>query len=401
MDRLLRSTIALRIIALILACILWLTVNAPSSNANGTPTDGIAEKFSRTLRVEVSPDVVLKSEDVSSATIQVRSTMWSVLSLSSQMANVQLVADASGLGPGKHVIPVIAMGMPNVGNTVVTINPSTVTVVLEKKITAMKPVKVLLQGHPIKGASVGNISVDNPSVQVSGSSSAVAKVSEVVGTVSVNGASSSVSKTVTLTAVDAKEEPVTDVSVSPGTAAVTVPVQTSVQSISLFPQIVGRPPEGLAVSGVQLDATSVKLYGSLTNPLPDKLMVQVDVSGLQASGPVKVKIPLLPGVDKVNPDSVTANITIEPGEAKMFSDLPVQVLNLPTGLTASLTPSTVSVRVSGPKSVVDGMTEKDVIASVDGSGFKKGDNQGTISVQLPNWVDTTQLTVDQVTVQVS
>jgi YbbR domain-containing protein len=401
MDRLLRSSVALRIIALILACILWLAVNAPSGNANGSPTDGIAEKFTRTVQIEVSPDMVVKSQDMASATIQVRSTMWSVLSLSNQMANVQLVADAEGLNAGKHTIPVIAMGMPNVGNMVVTINPSMVNVVLEKKVTMMKPVKVLLQGHPVKGATVGTISVDNPSVQVSGAASNVAKVAEVVGTVSVSGASSSISKAVSLTAIDAKGQPVSDVNVSPGTASITVPVQTSIQSISLFPQIVGQPPEGLAVSGVQLSATSVKLYGSLSQSLPEKLMVPIDVTGLQASGPVKVKIPLLPGADKVDPDTVTANVTIEPSEAKMFTDIPIQVLNLPSGMTVSLTPSTVSVRVTGPKSVVDGMTEKDVVASIDGSGFKRGDNTGTISVQLPNWVNTTQLTAEKVTVQVS
>ncbi len=400
MDKLLRNSAALRIIALIMACLLWLSVNAPNGNANSS-AGGIAEKFTRQVQVEVSQNTVATSQDISTATIQVRSTMQGVLSLSNQMANVQLVADAEALGPGKHTIPVMAVGMPNVGNTIVTISPSVITVVLEKKVSAMKPVKVLLQGHPIKGANVGTISVDNPTVQVSGSNSVVSKVAEVEGTVPVYGASSSVTKSIALTAVDKQGKPVTDVGVTPSTVNVTIPIQTSIQSVGVLPQIIGQPADGLAVSGVKLSVTSAKLYGVLNQPV-NNIMVPIDVNGMKSSGPVKVQIPLLPGIDKADPESVTAEVTIEPMESRMFTDLPIQVLNLPSGMKATFkSDSTVSVRVSGPKSIVDGMAEKDVIASVDGSSFKNGDNTGIIKIQLPNWVNATELSTNNVTVQVS
>ncbi len=403
MNRLLRSTVVLRILALILACILWLTVNAPSGSTNGSNQEGIPEKFSFPIHVQVGPDMVVSSQSTTTAIIQVRSAVWTVVSLSSQMGNVHLIADAENLNPGQHTLPVLIMGMPNIGGNSVTVSPATLLVVLDKKVTAMKPVKILLHGRPVKSAYIGNISVDNPMVEVTGASSAVSRVTEVVGSVSVTGANSFLFRTVQLTAVDANGRPVGNVTVAPGIANVTIPVQMLIQKMSVLPQIVGQPGDGFAVSGVQLNVASVDLYGPLSTSLPlQTIMVPVDVTGMQASGTVSVHIPPLSGVNMVAPASVTAQVTIEPSSTSLFTDLPVQVINLPSGMTAVLpTSPKVSVRVVGPQSVVSMMSAQSITVYVDGSGLKQGDTIASIRVQLPNWVSASQVTMDKVPIQVS
>lgn len=403
MNRLLRSTVVLRIIALILACILWLTVNAPNSNATNANQDGIPERFSFPVHVQVSPDMVVTTQDAVNAIIQVKSSMWTVVSLSSQMTNVQLIADAQGLAPGKHTIPITAIGMPNIGSSSVSILPASLTVSIDKKTVTMKPVKILLQGKLLKGAKIGNISVDNSMVEVMGAVSSVSRVADVVGSVSVNGVHSLIFKTVSLKAVDMRGQPVANVTVIPGTVNVTIPVQTLIQRMSVLPQVVGQPAQGFAVSGVQLNGSSIELYGPLSTSLATKtITIPIDVTGMQASGEVRANVPPISGVDKVSPETLVAHVTIEPSITRLFTDLPVSVINLPSGMNAVIpTSSNVSVRVTGPQSVINRMSEQDVKVYVDGSQVNRGDKTAKIGVQLPDWVSAIQVSLESVPIEVS
>jgi YbbR domain-containing protein len=60
----------------------------------------------------------------------------------------------------------------------------------------------------------------------------------------------------------------------------------------------------------------------------------------------------------------------------------VQVVGLPTGMTAQILPSTVDVIVSGPLPLLDTLTRQDIRVSVDVSGLLPGTHQLKARVEI-------------------
>lgn len=398
MDKYLQNNTVLRIVALILACILWLNVSAPVSSPTASAVSGIAQKFPFPVHVQVSSNMVVSSIDSPTVFVNVRGTAFNITSLPAEMLNVQVVANARGLGAGKHVLPLALLNMPSVSST---IEPATITVTLAPRIVVDKTIKVTVQGQPATGYVAAEPMVDLPTVQVSGASANVSEVADVVATVSVEGATNSVTQMVTLTAVNAHQQPVSGVDVNPSTVNVTIPVQTAKLAATLVPQITGNPAAGFSVSGVTLNPSAVIVYQSAKAGIVSTVSVPIDVSGFRTSQTVRIKIPLSGAMEKIEPSTITATVNIEPSQTRAFSSIPIVVQNAPTGVHVTLSgTTTVDLRVTGPASVVQAMSNSDVAVYIDAGQLKQGDTSAPLKVTLPDWVQVTQLSASAVPVQV-
>ncbi|MCL6594113.1 MAG: hypothetical protein K6T31_09070, partial [Alicyclobacillus sp.] len=295
MDRLLHNNVVLRVIALVLSCILWLAVNTGSG---GPDTSGYVKPFTYSVRVEVPSGMVATSVDVQTATVEVQTDAFHAAALAAQMMNVSVVADARGLGPGRHAVPLVALNMPAVAYT---LQPAAVNVVLEPLSSAEKPVVVTLSGKPAGGYATGTPQPAAPEVTVSGPQSRVASVARVMAVVSVDGATQTVNSAASLRAVDNNGQPVSGVEVNPASLRVTVPVQAVGTSVHATVQITGRPAAGWAVAGVDISPQNLTATGTAAATLKS-LDIPVDVSGWQSTRTVTVDVPRPSGVDQVVPD---------------------------------------------------------------------------------------------------
>lgn len=404
MDRFLRNNNVLRILALILACILWLAVHAPadaqaqSSNVNS----GVTQGYTKPIHVQVNSDMVVTSMSHSTATVNVTTSSYLQLAkMPSEMNQVQLVVNAQGLSAGTVTLPIAAESMAsNIQHY--SLKPQTITLVLEKKATAERSVDVEMKGTVASGFTVGKLNVNAQSVEVSGAPEVVNKVKRVVGSLDVGGFNSTQTKIVNLVPVDANGNQVHNVDLSPSSVSVNVPVQPMQEKVNLQPEITGIPAPGYAVAGVKLDNTQVSEVGLGQSDLPKTgLNVPVDVSGLSKSTTQNVPVPLLQGMTKVTPDTVSAKVTIEPSATIVFKQVAVSVQNEPSGLKVTLPNNPkVDITLTGPTNIVQNMSAGDVQAYVDASNLKKGSTQATITVSVPKWVDVTNLSQRTVTVQV-
>ncbi|WAH37431.1 CdaR family protein [Alicyclobacillus dauci] len=405
MDRFLRNNNVLRILALVLACIIWLAVHAPTDASASTPQQQsgmtLTQDYQFAIHVESGDDVVVASMDQSTATVKVTAGYLRIPSLPADMLKVQLVANAQGLGPGTQTLNIAAVGMPNDVKRY-TIVPQTVTVVLEKKVHVQKPIDVQVKGTPAQGYSLGSFKLNTESVDVSGANSLVQSVAQVVGTLDVTGMKDSGTKIVNLTPVDVHGNPVQNVDLAPSTISVDVPIQTSEEKVKLQPEVTGSPAPGYAVSGVTLDNQDVSEAGLAQSDLPaNGLNVPIDVTGLSQTKTLTVPVPLLQGMTKVTPDTVSATVTIEPSATVTLKQVPVSVQNQPKGKTVTLPDAPkVDVTLTGPQSVISKLSAKDIQAYVDASTLKPNQNQADVTIRVPKWVSVTDISQRTVAVQI-
>jgi YbbR domain-containing protein len=393
-DKFLANNNVLRIVAIILSCILWFAVQ-PSPDSGAVTTDTGVSKFPVAVHVEAPDDTVVTRVEPSTAIIVVHDSVLGVQALAEQMLNVELVADVRGLGPGSHDVPLQAVHMPPVQYE---IDPSTVTVQISDRATTTRPVHVVVRGNPATGYSVGQATCDVQNVQVTGARQVLDRVASVAAYVSVQGATKDVSAQVSLAAVDARGNPVTGVTLSPTTANVSVPIVAPHRQVRLRLEVTGTPAAGYDVAGLTVEPNTVTLYG--TN-LPATVTLPVDVSRLNRTRTLQLKVQLPDGAVQAEPAVVAVKVRLESSATKSFT-VPIVIRNSPAGETVALTDKTqVSVQISGPQSQVKRLTADDVKAYIDAKELKPGDKKANVQVDVPDGIKVTQLSDARVAVKVT
>jgi YbbR domain-containing protein len=85
----------------------------------------------------------------------------------------------------------------------------------------------------------------------------------------------------------------------------------------------------------------------------------------------------------VGEQTVLVQASISPIESSLtLSNEIVQVVGLPTGLTAQVLPATVDVIVSGPLPLLDTLTRQDIRVTVDLTGLTAGTHQLVPKVEI-------------------
>lgn len=134
MDKLLRNNTVLRVVAVIIACILWLTVNAPNETVSNTGTGVEKIPFTLPVHIQLSSDMSVTSLDRDSATVNVGGDFSNVMGLPAKMLEVELVVHAEGLAPGKHTLQITALNIPTEVSSY-SISPASIRVFVQKRTT--------------------------------------------------------------------------------------------------------------------------------------------------------------------------------------------------------------------------------------------------------------------------
>lgn len=401
MDKLFHSDVVLRILALILACAIWLGVNAP----NGTTSSGagLSQPYAFVVKVEVPQGMVATRVEPSFADVIVTGSGANVANVQAAMANVTVVADATNLSAGTHVVPLKLENMPNLSHTV---DPKSVSVTIKAMETAHLPVQVHLVGHLDPGYLEGTPKFESHSATVSGSTRAISKVIGVEARVWLGGKSSTFTENVPLIAVDSQGNRVEGVTVTPGYVTVTIPIDARKTQVNLVPQVEGTPAPGYAVAGITLEPAIAIVQGVAPKPAsgknPANLMVPVNVSGMTSSSAVNVVIPLTDTMIRVEPSAISAKVILEPSATRTLGNIPVHSGRAPKGEIVQIqSPKTVAVSISGPESIIRQIKPAEIVATADFSHLTTGDIVAPINVTVPNWVNVNQISTNQVSITVS
>ncbi len=319
-------------------------------------------------------------------TLRAPQSVWN--QLTARPDSIHAVLDLSGLSAGLHTVNV-QIQVAERPVRIVSANPSSVSIRLEPLVTKTLPLQASTAGQPAIGYQPGELSIDPKQVVLAGPQSIVARVTRVEVNVNITGIRDSLDQSVNIQALDQNNVRVTNVTIQPPAAHITLPVTRQGGFRDLAVKVVVR---GQVASGYRLDSISVSppvvtVYSSnpdLVNALPGVVETQpLDLESAKDNVTLRVPLNLPGGVSAVGDQTVVIQAGISPIQSSLtLSGQAVEVTGLPTGMNAQVSPATMDVILSGPLPVLNALSRQDVHVTVDASGLGAGSYQLTPTVQV-------------------
>ncbi len=274
-----------------------------------------------------------------------------------------------------------------------SVDPEELPVTIEQEISEVIPLEVRHAVPQDDPREITSTVAETTQVTVSGPSSSVGRVEEVILPVSLGNHQSSFEEAFTPYAVDSEEQRVSEVQILPEQIRTSVEIRSRGKTVSVIPVIEGVPAEGFSVQQRAALPDSIVVDGP-DEALESLLFVNtepVSIAGATQSISSEVGLSELPpGVTVIEPESgkVEVRVAIEDttSTAQTLTGLRVEPINLEPGLAAVIEPEGVNVTVDGPGSTLSSMTPSDVKTRVDVSGLGPGTYEVAPDITVPQGV---------------
>jgi len=279
--------------------------------------------------------------------------------------------------------------------TVLDFSPREISVILDR--LAVRNVRVTVdRGEVPAGLEIGTPTVLPETVQAQGPESRLRLVTRALARVRIDPSGIDINEQVDLIPVDVDGQPVAAVELSPGSVTVEIEVSTAETSktVPVTPDLQGTLPAGLTLASVSTAPAVVTLFGP-----PDTLgqitsiaTEPIDLGTVNGTADLERALVLPDGVRLgegiADVATVSLAVTVEQASRTILAGPVCQ--NVPTGLVCQPQVSQISVTVSGPRSVVAGLTAAQVVPILNMAGLAEGTHLVTPTVSLPNGVTLVQ-----------
>jgi YbbR domain-containing protein len=330
--------------------------------------------------------LIITNEYATSTRLRVRAQQdtWSHLTAD----QFTVTANLNGLGPGTYDVPINVEIAQHTHASVIGETPSVIRLVIEEIKTRELPIQTHLDGQLAVGWSAGKASVTPARVEATGPRSAVDLISEVRASVSVQNVRQTITQNLPLVALDPSGNPITNVTLKPDHADVTLPLtqEAGYKDVQIRPQPFGQPDPAYYIAGVQVVPDHITVRGDpqIIEAMPSVVETEpVTLDGLTADLVQEVTLDLPPGVTPVDNTKIQVLVTVKALQSSRRLTPQVQVVGLGKGLTATLSPKTVDLILSGPVAILNELnTDVDVIVTVDLTGLTVGTYNKEPEVQI-------------------
>jgi YbbR domain-containing protein len=294
--------LSLRLLSLALAIALWMAVAGEQTVERGIRVPLELVQFPAGLELPFEAPTLVD--------VRVRGASTTLSRVGP--GDIVAVLDLRGARPGRRVFQLNPeqVRVP-FGVEVVQVSPASIVIAFEKSESKTVPVNASTEGAPAPGFVIGKVTVDPPTVQVTGPENAINRTTEAVTeTVSVAGARESVTETVTVGLL----EPSVRVKTA-GNATVQVEILPGPRerSVKDLPVHLRNLSNGLSAQAVP-STVDVVLRGSregLNRLDASDVQAYIDLQGLGPGDyPLDVRVDVASaGVDRIDPPSVQVRIT--------------------------------------------------------------------------------------------
>lgn len=331
MDKWLDNPNFVRVVALILAILLWALVHldqstsTPNQHINRPITEQRMINDIQIIPIGLDEDMYyLRSLEPEYVNIIVRGYARDINQISPRDGQSRIVVDLSGLDAGVHEeVPLRSTGFPN--GVTVDIYPANVKVVIDEVQQKEVPVEIHVQGQPAEGFRVGEPIVQPGRVFVSMPSKELEEVVAVRTDIHIDGASDAVVEERKVNAINAAGEIIADAIINPSVVRVEVPITSPFTTVPLQVRVNGEPAPGYSVASFVQDPAEVTLFGSeeVLSSFEFYGSVDVNIDGLDRSQTISVPIPLDQRLRRVHPEEVNVQVEIVPSETRLLEDVPI------------------------------------------------------------------------------
>jgi YbbR domain-containing protein len=375
-----RNALFRLIIALGLALVLWgYVVNADNPDVTHTFANIPVETKN------LGGDFIL-GNNPGQISVEVRANRIRLETLTE--ASLHAFVDLSNLAPGVHSVPV-QVDQP-FGVTEVGVQPATVQVEIEARAQKRVPVEVKTVDSPPFGYELKAPQYKPTEVTVSGPGKLVDRVTAAVVTLSVQGRQASINGSQKPVPMDANGNVVDGVIMTPASVSIILPIelQFGYKTVPVKPSIEGQPATGSFMSSITVDPDNVTIVGD-PNLLAgiDFLSTQpVNVADVTTKVERQVDLILPGGVSMYKSQPVTVTVDVSQIQTAMTVSIVPKVTGLDSSLHSILSPTTVTVKVSGSPAALQSLQLNTVEATLDVTGLGEGTYDLTPKVSAPDSV---------------
>lgn len=365
------------LLALVLGVSVWV-----SAVSGADPNE--VRTFPRPIPIEVigqDPSLVLTSEIPSSIEVALRAphSVWETLT--NREDAVQAVLDLSGLSAGEHTQEIqIAVAIRPY--QLVLANPSAVPVVLEMLSQQTFPLSLSLSGQPAAGYQVGEATMEQSEVTISGPESLVRRATRTRVPVSLDSVRESIEELIPIQILDAQNEVLQGLTINPEAVRVNIPIsqQGGFRDVAVKVIVQGQQAAGYRIENISVFPPVITVFASdpeLVNELPGVVETQpLNLEDRKEDISTRLSLNLPENITVVGAQTVQVQVSISPIQTSLtLLNQPINVNGLEEGLAAEVFPETVDVILSGPLPVLDALTSDDITVSVDASGLAIGSYQ--------------------------
>jgi len=351
-----------------------------------TANDPIVEKtFPGAIPIEVigqSSNMIITSNlpVLSSLVLSAPQSVWDV-ALNEQGA-VRAVVDLSGLEPGTHNLPIQIQIVPRPVR-LVNQSPENVSLTLETLAVKELPVSLVLRGTLATGYQAGDARLDTELVTITGAAPMVDRVAKVRATLDVNQANQTINRIVTLVALDETDAVVNDVTIVPSEVSVTQEVSQRFGYRNVVVKVVatGQVADGYRLTNISVFPPAVTVFSAnpqIVSDLPGFVeTLPIDISGAKDDLDISIGLDLPDGVSVVGDETeVLVRVGISAIESSLtLPNVPIEVTDLAAGYRATVSPTEVTVIISGPVALLDRLQAEDVRVLVSAIELTSGTYQ--------------------------
>ena len=311
-------------------------------------------------------------------------------------SNISIGVDVSGIGePGRYSLsltqPTFLTDVPGAAITVLSKDPSTVTVEVDRRLSKPVPVDIQYSGTLPENymADKENRVLDHETVTVSGPQSVVDQIAMARIEVDLDARSESLSNHYAYTLCNEKGEPVdakmivTDVE----TVSLTLKI-VRVKEVALTLAITEGGGATEASSIITLDPKVILVSGSdsLLEGLESVELGTLDLSELEKDETLIFPIKLPEGVtNETGVNEVKVDVKFPSLATKSLTVKNIQPINVPEGLDVQIITKQLDLLLRGPKDAVESVKADNITVTVDFSGEQPGTAsvKALITVSVP------------------
>lgn len=383
------------VFALIIAVTLWVYVTQ-SSNPLEEKLYEIPVEYNNLP----STMAVLDKTD----TVKVRIQGYSGVLENIDTKDITATVDLSNANIGQYVAK-INIELPS-GVQLISVTPLDVEVDIQEMVTVEVPVEIdISEVWADDGCRILTPVAMTDVVSISGAKDNVAKISKAVVMVPSAKLSQSYSGTLPVLVYDKYGGSLEGlVKVWPETIDVMVPVIGDAPSkvAPISANLVGSPAQGYAVSRIIVSPNIVTAYAgqTLLDSIDYIYTEAIDISG--AKGDITAKAGLIAddGIRLDIENEVDVLIQIEKTTTRVFDNVQIKLTNSDSGYKYILSSDMVSVKVSGPESVMESLTANNISVEADMAGLKNGYHSVKLTYSIPGASYVESITPSTVTVYV-
>ncbi len=366
------NNLSLKILALILSILLWFYIYFV-----------YGAKINKTASIQVQLINVPQDLSVNLSSNYIDVVFAAPVRIIEQVEkNIRIVMDLSDIGPGTFTRKINIVTPKEV--EIISVKPDEIELSVEKIITKEFPIRGVMNGKLANGNIIGKPEITPQIVTVQGVESIVNSIKEATVEINIDNATSDIYGSSEIKLINKSNDQIEDLIMSSRIASFHVPVISSdvTKFVPVIPEFNGYSK--LSIKEVKITPQIAKITGKgeIIGKIDSIETEPINIEGLSRNISVNSKLKTLEGL-KIEPSSVTVEISVEEEITVTFDNISVHTINLKEGLKASLDVETVKVIITGRKSILESI--KSIEAQLDLKGLDAGEYILSVSIKnIPN-----------------